>query len=174
MLLLLDVEILALLDGQRSGKDLAALVARRQQLEQQWWQTTVPEVRIVHPSATRSPPPATLSTAPLDVTATRFHGMPVGGGVAVGQVRRLYSPEQGQRLQLGEILLVPSTDPAWTPLFLKAGGLIMETGGFLSHGAIVAREFGIPAVVNLPGILQALEEGETVEVDGDRGVIRRV
>ena len=74
----------------------------------------------------------------------------------------------------GEILVAPSTDPAWTPLFLKAGGLVMETGGYLSHGAIVAREFGIPAVVNIPGILMQLEEGETIEVDGDHGKVRRV
>lgn len=48
-------------------------------------------------------------------------------------------------------MVAPSTDPGWTPLFLKAGAVVMETGGFLSHGAIVAREYGIPAVVNIPG-----------------------
>jgi len=86
----------------------------------------------------------------------------------------LESPEQGQRLGHGDILVVPSTDPAWTPLFLKAGGLVMETGGYLSHGAIVAREFGIPSVVNLPGILQQLKNGDTLEVDGSKGIVRRL
>ena len=59
-------------------------------------------------------------------------------------------------------------------MFLKAGALVMETGGYLSHGAIVAREFGIPAVVNLPGILATVSDGDTLEVDGGRGTVRRV
>ena len=75
------------------------------------------------------------------------------------------------RLQAGDILVAPSTDPAWTPLFLRAGGLVMETGGYLSHGAIVAREFGIPAVVNQPGILDVLRDGQRLRVDGLRGQV---
>jgi pyruvate,water dikinase len=74
-------------------------------------------------------------------------------------------------LQPGDILVAPSTDPGWTPLFLSVGGLVVETGGYLSHGAIVAREFGIPAVVNLPGILDRLKDGDMVEVDGTSGVV---
>jgi pyruvate,water dikinase len=103
-----------------------------------------------------------------------FTGVAVGTGCATSVARILQSPEQGDRLGQSEILVAPSTDPAWTPLFLKAGGLVMETGGYLSHGAIVAREFGIPAVVNLPGILQQLREGEPIEVDGGKGTVRRV
>lgn len=76
-------------------------------------------------------------------------------------------------LQPGEILVAPSTDPGWTPLFLKAAGLVVETGGYLSHAAIVAREFALPAVINLPGILDALGDGDEVEVDGLRGEVRR-
>jgi pyruvate,water dikinase len=74
----------------------------------------------------------------------------------------------------GAILVAPSTDPSWTPLFLKAGALVMETGGYISHGAIVAREFGIPAVVNLPGILARIRTGDVLEVDGTRGIVRRL
>jgi pyruvate,water dikinase len=77
-------------------------------------------------------------------------------------------------MKSGAILVVPSTDPSWTPAFLKAGGLVMETGGYLSHGAIVAREFGIPAVVNVPGILTHIRTGDEVEVDAARGVVRIV
>nr|MBP8266691.1 hypothetical protein [Zoogloea sp.] len=69
-------------------------------------------------------------------------------------------------------LVAPSTDPGWTPLFLKAGGLVVETGGYLSHGAIVAREFALPAVVNLPGVLGALADGDEVEVNGLTGTVR--
>ena len=74
----------------------------------------------------------------------------------------------------GAILVAPSTDPSWTPVFLKASALVMETGGYMSHGAIVAREFGIPAVVNLPGILEEVRSGDSLEVDGNRGVVRRL
>ena len=70
-----------------------------------------------------------------------------------------------------EILVTPSTDPGWTPLFLRAGGLVMETGGYLSHGAIVAREFGIPAVVNIPGVLDRVHDGDKLLVDGNRGIV---
>ncbi len=59
-------------------------------------------------------------------------------------------------------------------MFLKAAALITETGGYLSHGAIVAREFGIPAVVNVPGILAQISDGDTLEVDGSRGTVRRL
>ncbi|MBU9577112.1 pyruvate, water dikinase [Ralstonia mannitolilytica] len=77
-------------------------------------------------------------------------------------------------MQAGDVLVAPSTDPAWTPLFLKASALVMETGGYLSHGAIVAREFGIPAVVNLPGIRAQLKNGDALRVDGNAGVVFRV
>ena len=74
----------------------------------------------------------------------------------------------------GSILLAPSTDPAWTPLFLRAAALVMEAGGYLSHGAIVAREFGIPAVVNVQGILREVRSGDVLEVDAGGGTVRRV
>ena len=71
------------------------------------------------------------------------------------------------------MLVCPTTDPAWTPLFVNAAALIVERGGTLSHGAIVAREMGLPAVV-LVGAMRLLEEGELVEVDGTRGCVTRV
>ncbi len=76
-------------------------------------------------------------------------------------------------MHAGEILAAPSTDPGWTPLFLRAKALVTETGGYLSHGAIVAREYGLPAVVNVPGLLGQLRDGESVEVDGDSGEVKR-
>lgn len=71
----------------------------------------------------------------------------------------------------GYVLVCPSTDPAWVPLFLKAKALVMETGGVLSHGAIVAREFGLPAVAGLPGITSRLKTGQRIHVDGGRGIV---
>jgi len=69
------------------------------------------------------------------------------------------------------VLVAPSTDPGWTPLFLRASAVVMEVGGYLSHGAIVAREYGIPAVVNLPGLLSSVKDGQRLVVDGDAGTI---
>ena len=101
-----------------------------------------------------------------------WRGVATGTGVARGRARILRHPSEGVRLVPGEILVAPSTDPGWTPLFLKAGGLVVETGGYLSHGAIVAREFALPAVVNLPGVLSALADGDEVEVNGLTGTVR--
>jgi pyruvate,water dikinase len=71
----------------------------------------------------------------------------------------------------GYVLVCPSTDPAWVPLFVKAKALVMETGGVLSHGAIVAREFGLPAVAGLPGITNRLKTGQRLHVDGASGAV---
>lgn len=98
-------------------------------------------------------------------------GMPVAAGRASGIARLISHPDEGRRLQPGDVMVAPSTDPGWTPLFLKASAVIMETGGFLSHGAIVAREYGIPAVVNIPGVMQVIKEGMNVDVDGDEGKV---
>jgi rifampicin phosphotransferase len=107
-------------------------------------------------------------------TGDTRQGVAVGAGSARAIARVIHMPSEGARLGQGEILVAPSTDPAWTPLFLKAGGLVMETGGYLSHGAIVAREFAVPAVVNLPGVLDWIRDGDLVEVNGATGEVRRL
>lgn len=169
--LLLQCEVLAVLEGSRPGAALPPLVADRRARFDACCREPAPDVILVG-GADGDREAAIGEVVPAD--AERFQGVPVGSGVATGTARLLHSPEEGGRLAEGDILVVPSTDPAWTPLFLKAGGLVMETGGFLSHGAIVAREFGIPAVVNLPGILAVLRDGERLQVDGGRGVVSRL
>jgi pyruvate,water dikinase len=67
--------------------------------------------------------------------------------------------------------VAPATDPAWTPLFLRAAAVAAEVGGYLSHTAIVAREYGLPAVVNIPDLLATVHDGQPVTVDGNAGVI---
>ncbi len=69
------------------------------------------------------------------------------------------------------MLVAPSTDPGWTPLFLRASAVVAEVGGYLSHGAIVAREYGLPAVANIPGLLEAVRDGSQLSVDGDTGEV---
>ncbi|ADI00127.1 PEP/pyruvate-binding domain-containing protein [Salisediminibacterium selenitireducens] len=97
-------------------------------------------------------------------------GFPIASGVCTGTVRVIHDPK-GAALSDGEILVTHSTDPSWTPLFLSAGGLIMETGGTGSHGGIVAREYGIPAVAGIERISEKLATGDQVRIDGNTGQI---
>lgn len=98
-------------------------------------------------------------------------GLPASPGAYEGTVRVLKHPEEGYRLKKGEILVTAATNPAWTPLFLKIGGLIMETGGPISHGSVVAREYGIPAVVAVREATTRFEDGQRVRIDGESGMI---
>jgi pyruvate,water dikinase len=97
-------------------------------------------------------------------------GDPVSPGVAEGTVRVVLDP-RGVRLEPGEILVCPATDPGWTPLFLAAGGLVMEVGGLVTHGSVVAREYGIPAIVAVHDATVRLRTGQRVRVDGSAGRI---
>ena len=97
-------------------------------------------------------------------------GNPVSPGMVEGRVRVVLSPHE-TGLQPGEILVCPGTDPAWTPLFLAAGGLVMEVGGMMTHGAVVAREYGIPAVVGVAQATTRLRTGQKVRLDGGSGLI---
>lgn len=166
--LLLPCEILAILDGQRPGALLLPLIADRRSKFAAWQQEEAPDVIIEDRTSTSAPCLVGADDLPVYGTVV-FRGVPVGSGTSTGPARLLHSPTEGKRLQQGDILVVASTDPSWTPLFLKAGGLVMETGGFLSHGAIVAREFGIPAVVNLPGIMARLKEDDPLHIDSRLG-----
>jgi pyruvate,water dikinase len=103
--------------------------------------------------------------------AGRLRGIAASGGTATGRVRVALTAEDGADLEPGEILVAPFTDPGWTPLFTVAGAIVMDLGGLLSHGAIVAREYGIPAVVNARRATTTLRTGQTVTVDGDTGEV---
>ncbi len=97
-------------------------------------------------------------------------GNPVSPGVVEGPVRVIHNP-QTETLNPGEILVAPFTDPGWTPLFINASGLIMEVGGIMTHGSVVAREYGIPAVVGVREATNTLQTGQLVRIDGNRGII---
>jgi pyruvate,water dikinase len=125
------------------------------------------------------PLPATFVGSPDAAPSVVFdgevlEGWAASGGSYLGKVRRVNGLEDGDELERGEVLVANSTDPSWTPLFLRAGALVQERGGPLSHAAIVAREMGIPAVLNVPDATQLLWDGALVEVDGTRGVVRLV
>jgi phosphohistidine swiveling domain-containing protein len=111
-----------------------------------------------------------LDSAGPDAGAGALVGAPASPGVYEGLVRVVMDPH-GARLDEGEVLVAPSTDPGWTPLFLTAGALVMEMGGMMSHGAVVAREYGIPAVVGVPNATTRLATGMRVRVDGSAGTV---
>jgi pyruvate,water dikinase len=106
----------------------------------------------------------------VEVIPGSLRGSPASPGAVTGKARVIHSP-RGAQLQPGEILVAPSTDPGWTPLFLTAGGLVMEMGGMMSHGAVVAREYGIPAVVGVANVTERIATGDTITVDGSSGVV---
>jgi pyruvate,water dikinase len=102
--------------------------------------------------------------------ASAITGSPVSAGVVEGIVHVVLDPHTAQ-LVPGEILVCPGTDPAWTPLFMAAGGLVMEVGGMMTHGSVVAREYGIPAVVGVHRATERLHNGQKIRVDGTTGKI---
>jgi rifampicin phosphotransferase len=99
-----------------------------------------------------------------------MQGSPVSPGSVEGKVRVVLDPRQAGLLH-GEILVCPGTDPSWTPLFLSAGGLIMEVGGMMTHGAVVAREYGIPAIVGVDQATTRLKTGQVIRMNGSSGQI---
>ena len=100
-----------------------------------------------------------------------FHGIPISAGKVLGPVRFIRSMEEWDRVRSGDILVVAVIDPGMAPLFGLAAGLIAEMGGTLSHGAIIAREYGLPAIANVTGIMSRLKEGDRVSLDAERGEI---
>jgi rifampicin phosphotransferase len=100
-----------------------------------------------------------------------LHGIPISPGLVVGPVRFVRSMEDWSRVCRGDILVVSVIDPGMAPLFGVASGLVAEMGGTLSHGAIIAREYGLPAVANVHGITTRLKEGDRISLDAERGQI---
>ena len=100
-----------------------------------------------------------------------FHGIPISGGKVIGPVRFVRSMEDWTRVCRGDILVVSVIDPGMAPLFGVAAGLVAEMGGTLSHGAIIAREYGLPAVANVSGVMASLKEGDQISLDAERGEI---
>lgn len=101
-------------------------------------------------------------------------GTPGSSGVARGRARVIRTLADAGRLEAGEVLVAPTTSQPWMPLFAAAAALVTDTGGVLSHTAVVAREYHLPAVVGVAGATRALRDGMMVEVDGDRGLVRIV
>jgi pyruvate,water dikinase len=104
-------------------------------------------------------------------TEGEMKGVPISPGVVQGRVKVMKTANE-KKLLHGEILVARATDPGWTPLFINAKGIILEIGGVLQHGAVVAREYGIPCVSGVDDATHLLKDGQLVEVDGSNGIIR--
>lgn len=168
-----DVEFLKLAEIRRAlrGEGMSQLaVFRREEYQLEMRRRQVPRVLLsdgTEPEALSMQPPGGPAGAGTD---GRLTGVPASSGTVTGAARVVLDPA-GARLEPGEVLVAPSTDPGWTPLFLTAGGLVMEMGGANSHGAVVAREYGIPAVVGVPAATQRIQNGQRVEVNGADGSV---
>lgn len=110
---------------------------------------------------------------PLDTTRDgEWQGRPISPGLATGRAVLVFSPAQFSRVRPGDILVARSIDPGWTPLFQVIAGLILEHGGQLSHGAVVAREYRLPAVSGIAAITECVQDGDLLAVDGTNGLVR--
>lgn len=162
----------------REGKgDLRSLVHARQRQMGEWKNFQPPPFLGTPPSGEEEMrDPALervfgLRAGTRKEIAKEIRGISGAPGQATGVVRVLRSTSQGGELQPGEILVAKTTTPTWTPLFGVAAALITDSGGVLCHGAIVAREYGIPAVVGTHGASRILKDGDRVLVDGTEGKV---
>jgi pyruvate,water dikinase len=109
----------------------------------------------------------------VELSGNILQGVGASSGKASGVCRVILSPEEFSRLKPGDILVAKYTNPSWTPVFSFIGGLVVEYGSAVSHAAIIAREYGIPAILGVKGVTHLLKDGEVVTIDGGKGLIQR-
>lgn len=160
MFFLLWAELKSLVMGTRSKEDVVPVIDER--LRDYRWsrQLEVPKLQ-----------ESTARTLGVDEVPTglELDGMGVSPGRVTGVARVVTDPRNSAYIEPGEILVAPVTDVAWTPLFAQAAGLVVEVGGLLSHGSIVAREYGVPAVVGVAGATRTIQTGDRISLDGATG-----
>jgi pyruvate,water dikinase len=156
---LFDSELRSYFARQSSGVSFLETVEQRQAEMEQFKDLVLPEV--IYGDA----PPPIISTS-ID----KLSGTPTSRGYYTGKVKVVRSINEFPKLAQGDVLVIPYSDVGWTPLFAKAGAVIAESGGMLSHSSIIAREYNIPAVVSVSGALQ-LGDNTLVTIDGYKGEI---
>ena len=170
----LDGELDALALG---GTDsLKAAIRDREKAWKELWELEVP---MFIDSSKGIPPISSLpkkgaSKAARATVGTTLNGAASSQGIVEGSVRVVLSTDAISDFQPGEILVAPQTDPSWTPLFMVAGGVVVNTGSMGSHAMIVARELGIPCVGGIPGATDILKTGDVVRINGGTGVVEVV
>jgi pyruvate,water dikinase len=149
----------------KAGFDPMDTIARRRAEHEKFLTITPPSVIVGEFD------PDAFTPDPVDEDAETLKGVAVMPGKVTGPARVILKTGT-DRVLPGEILVAPFTDPGWTPFFLNAAGIVMDMGGLLSHGSIIAREYGIPAVVNVGPATKIIRTGQIIEVNGDKGVVR--
>ncbi len=150
--------------------DLGTLAAERRALREARKRLHPPGT--VPPEASEHPALAFKETqARNDPDSPTMRGVPVSPGSVTAPASLIMSPPEFDRMRSGSILVCPMTNPAWTPLFAHASGLVTDIGGILGHGSIVAREYGIPAVVGTGNVTQRVAHGQEISVDGNAGIV---
>jgi len=155
-------ELKELTSGRRGPEDIAEVVEARRRDYRWSRQVEVPKLQ--------EEVPRTLDSADVP-DGLELDGIGVSPGRVTGLARVVTDPRSGAYIEPGEILVAPVTDVAWTPLFAQAAGLVVEVGGLLSHGSIVAREYGVPAVVGVAGATRTIETGDRITLDGATGQV---
>ncbi len=151
--------------------NLRPLIAQRRAEHQRWREVRPP--RYLGRPPEEPPPPNRFEPPPREQPDDQMlRGIGASPGVVRGRVRVAVSPDDLERVGAGDVLVCPSSNPSWVPLFGIIAGLVTNTGGALSHAAVVAREFGVPAVVGTGEATRLLQDGQLVEVDGTAGEVR--
>lgn len=161
----LEFEELEAVIDKRADCDIAAMIHRRRQEYERFKAIDPPQVIVGRFDPGSFVPPA------VDTEVRWFEGMSACPGKVTGKARVILRADDTQQVIPGEILVAPFTDPGWTPYFVNAAGIVMDQGGLLSHGSIVAREFGIPAVVNVGPATKVIRTGQTLFLDADQGKV---
>jgi rifampicin phosphotransferase len=158
-----EVELIA--KGKPVANLKALISARRSEYERN---CTYNPPQVVLGRFDPSQQPVELADANISV----LRGIAIFPGIVAGRARVILRCDDETQVLPGEILIAPFTDPAWTPYFLSAAGVVIEQGGILSHGSIVAREYGLPSVTNVSNATKVIHTGDQVEVNGTAGTVR--
>jgi len=150
----------------RHKLDIRQIVATRRREYKRWQSITPPKVVVGEND------PDSFVPEVVDADVDVLKGWAVSSGVAEGKARVILRADTDEQVLAGEILVAPFTDPGWTPYFLPAAAVVMNQGSLLSHGSIVAREYGIPCVVNVGPTTRIVKTGQMIQVDGNSGVVR--
>jgi pyruvate,water dikinase len=162
----LTLEEVGLMAGGHAEFDIKKVIAERRAEYDKWKLVTPPDVIV------GSFDPDSYVPEEVKIDSKVLKGLAVSPGVATGKARVILRSDTQQQVLPGEILVAPFTDPGWTPYFLPAAAIVMEQGSLLSHGSIVAREYGIPAVVNVGAATKIIKTGLTIQVDANQGIVR--
>ena len=162
----LTFEEIGLMVGGRAEFDVRNVIAARRAEYDKWNLVTPPDVIVGRFD------PDNYVPEQVEANVDVLRGLAVSPGVATGKAKVILRTDSNTPLEAGEILVAPFTDPGWTPYFLLAAGIVMDQGSILSHGSILAREYGIPAVVNAGNATKIIRTGQTIQVDANQGIVK--